>query len=86
MLEKVYGKNTQILILVCLGMEGKVLTDDEVPADNFRHWLNDKKWMWIDCSEYIELNMYRQAESTFSLRPEYEESSYQHVAIIFSEL
>jgi hypothetical protein len=37
MLEKVYGKNTQVLILVRLGKEGKVLADDEVPADNFRH-------------------------------------------------
>jgi formamidopyrimidine-DNA glycosylase len=37
MLEKVYGKNTQVFILVHLGMEGKMLTDDEVPADNFRH-------------------------------------------------
>jgi len=42
--------------------------------------------MWIDCSEDTELNMNRQAESTFSLRPEDEESSYQHVAVIFSEL
>jgi hypothetical protein len=33
-----------------------------------------------------ELNMNRQAESTFSLRPEYEESSYQHGVEIFSEL
>jgi len=81
MLEKVYGKNTQVLILVRLGKEGKVLADDEVPADNFRHWLNDGKWMWIDSSEDIG-----QAESTFSLRPEYEESSYQHVAVSFSEL
>lgn len=63
-----------------------MLTDDEVPADNFRHWLNDEKWMWIDCSEDTELNMNRQVESTFSLRPEYEESSYQHGAEIFSEL
>jgi hypothetical protein len=36
-LEKVYGKNTQVFILVHLEMERKMLTDDEVPADNFRH-------------------------------------------------
>jgi hypothetical protein len=37
MLEKVYRKYTLVLILVCVGIEGKMLTDDEVPADNFRH-------------------------------------------------
>ena len=42
--------------------------------------------MWIDCSEDTELNMNRQAESTFPLRPEYEESLYQHGAEIFSGL
>jgi len=43
MLEKVDGKNARVLILVCLRMEGKMLTDDEVPSDNFRHRLNDEK-------------------------------------------
>ena len=42
--------------------------------------------MWIDSSKDTELNMNRQAESTFSKKPEYEESSYQHSAEIFSEL
>jgi hypothetical protein len=42
--------------------------------------------MWSDCSEDTEMNMNWQAESTFSLRPEYEGSSYQYGAEIFSEL